>query len=49
MRNMESYGILDAMGLTSRIVLDANIYTMNNPYVARKITEGVESVVKHNR
>ncbi len=41
MRNMESYGILDAMGLTSRIVLDANIYTMNNRAESFWIEKGI--------
>ena len=40
-RNMESYGILDAMGLTSRIVLDANIYTMNNRAEAFWMKKGI--------
>ena len=38
---MESYGILDAMGLTSRIVLDANIYTMNNRAESFWIEKGI--------
>ena len=40
-RNMESYGILDTMGLTSRIVLDANIYTMNNRAEAFWMEKGI--------
>lgn len=40
-RNMESYGILDTMGLTSRIVLDANIYTMNNRAEAFWMKKGI--------
>lgn len=44
-----AYAINQIIDLTANGVDGVHIYTMNNPYVARKITEGVESVVKHNR
>ena len=44
-----AYAINQIIDLAANGVDGVHIYTMNNPYVARKITEGVESVVKHNR
>ena len=44
-----AYATEQIIDLIANGVNHVHIYTMNNPYVARKITEGVESVVKHNR
>lgn len=42
-----AYAIDQIIDLAANGVDGVHIYTMNNPYVARKITEGVESIIRY--
>lgn len=44
-----AYAINQIIDLTANGVDGVHIYTMNDPYVARKITESVSSIVKNGR
>lgn len=44
-----AYAVDQIIDLAANGVDGVHIYTMNNPYVARKITESVDSIIRHNR
>ena len=44
-----SYAVNQIIDLVANGVDGVHIYTMNDPYVARKITESVESIIKNDK
>lgn len=44
-----AYAINQIIDLAANGVDGVHIYTMNNPYIAKKITEGVESIIRHRK